>query len=176
MERCDMILGLDVSTTTTGYCVLDNDGSVWLTGAIDLSKEDNLIAKAKAVKNILGSIPAQISQVVIEKSLFAFTSGMSSAKTLHTLASFNGIVSWICYETFGLLPEYIGATSARSVLGIKIPKGTKAKEVVMSWVMANVPSFVPAKTKTGSMKKQYYDIADAIVIALASHKQEFKNG
>jgi hypothetical protein len=99
-----------------------------------------------------------------------FSAGASSAKTLHTLASFNGIISWIVYDLFGIEPIYLSATSARSTLGIKIPKGQKAKDLVMTWIMQNETSFQPATTKSGKAKKHFYDIADAIVIARAAEK------
>ena len=165
-----MILGLDVSTRTVGYSVVNGSGQVLLHGFIDLSEYSGLMDKTVVVRNILAAIPYDIETVMIEKSLLAFSNGASSAKTLQTLSAFNGIISWVCYELFATEPEYISATTARSMLGIKIPKGTKAKEAVMSWVMANVPSFVPAKTKTGSIKKECYDSADAIIVSLASHK------
>lgn len=165
-----MILGLDVSTTTIGYCVLSEDGKIKLIGSIDLSKFDDQMQKAQHSKAIIETLPKEIDKVVIEKSLMAFAAGASSAKTLHTLASFNGIISWICYEVFDIKPRYISATSARTVLGIKVPKKTKAKEAVVSYILSTESSYKPELTKTGSMKKQFYDIADAIIVARALEK------
>jgi hypothetical protein len=96
-----------------------------------------------------------------------FRSGFSSAKTLSTLSSFNGVVSYLCYRELGLKPEHIAATSARKACGITIPKGQKAKEVVVQFLLDNEPHFVVEYTKSGNIKPQYYDIADSIVIAKA---------
>jgi hypothetical protein len=131
--------------------------------------------KATVAKRILASLPYGINDVMIEKSLMAFTTGRSSAKTLHTLASFNGIISWMCYEMFNTSPRYIAATSARTLLGIQVPRGVKAKEVVMTWVLNNIPSFTPEKARSGNIKTSYYDIADAIVVALSANKLKGEN-
>ena len=50
----------------------------------------------------------------------------------------NGIVSWICYNLFGTEPQYLAATSARKSCGIKVPKGQKAKDVALQFVVAHV--------------------------------------
>jgi hypothetical protein len=88
---------------------------------------------------------------------------------LSTLSRFNGIVSWLCYEIFELEPEYIAATSARKKCGITIPKGTKAKEVVIQYVLDNVPAVTIDYTKNGNPKPQCFDKADSWVIARAGY-------
>ena len=63
---------------------------------------------------------SKIEKIYIEESLQAFRPGLSSAQVILTLGRFNGIVSWICYKVFGFEPQYIGATTARKALGIKV--------------------------------------------------------
>ena len=79
-----------------------------------------LYDKADFVKGRLLDLKAMyiIERVFIEQSLQAFRPGLSSAKTLLTLASFNGIVSYICQDQLGIKPEYIGASTARKSNGI----------------------------------------------------------
>ena len=48
-----MILGLDVSTSCTGWCLLKEDGSFVDLGYISLNKEKNLFEKALIVRNSL---------------------------------------------------------------------------------------------------------------------------
>ena len=96
-----------------------------------------------------------------------FRSGFSSAKTLSTLSSFNGVVSYLCYRELSLKPEHISAASARKACGIKVAKGKKAKEQVVEFLLDNEPCFVVEYTKSGNLKPKYYDIADSIVIAKA---------
>jgi hypothetical protein len=168
-----MILGLDISTSITGVTVINNDGEILLCEAIDTRNKNHfptLFDKAQRVKDHLLNIDSKydIRNVYIEKSLQTFRSGFSSAKTLSTLASFNGIVSWLCWEIWGE-PEYISAPSARKSCGIKIPKGMKAKQVVIEHLVANEPDFSIEYTKHGNPKPHEFDRADSLVIAKAGY-------
>ena len=113
-----MILGLDVSTSITGYTIVDN-GKIILNGAWDTRKYKNFFDKVVHVKDGLDKIRKEygtrITAVYIEQSLQSFRSGFSSAKTLSTLSRFNGIVSWLVFDKYGIQPEYIAATSARKL-------------------------------------------------------------
>ena len=164
-----MILGLDLSSSITGLCILDSDGNIALKDYIDLRKEETFFDKINLAKGRLLNILKEnnIEQIWIEQSLQAFRPGLSSAKTLLTLAKFNGIISWILYEHTGIMPDYIGASSARKKCEIKIPRGEKAKKVVLNFLLDNEPSFVVEYTKFGNVKQHFFDIADAIVIAKA---------
>ena len=164
-----MILGLDISTSITGITILDKDCEILYNDALDTRKYKSLFEKAKVLQEKLKEINKQykIKDIYIEKSLQSFRSGFSSAKTLSTLSSFNGIVSWMCFEIFKREPEYIAAPSARKLCGIKIPKGQKAKQVVLNFLLDNEPSFVVEYTKFGNPKPKYFDMADSIIIAKA---------
>ena len=169
-----MILGLDISTSITGYTLLDTDnGTIIECGHIDLRKEKHFFKKASLVEEKLRELDkgskAWIHEIYIEQSLQSFRSGFSSAKTLSTLSRFNGIVSWLCYEVFELQPEYVAATSARKKCGIKIPKGVKAKQVVIQYILDNVPSVTIEYTKHGNPKPHCFDKADSWVIAKAGY-------
>ena len=145
------------------------------TGFCDMRKEDSFFKKVRKIKNELRktlddayrSCGESLERVYIEQSLQAFRPGLSSAKTLLTLAGMNKTVSWLIYEMTGVEPEYIGATTARKFCGIKVPKGTKAKPVVLQFVVDTEPGFVVELTKHGNPQPQYYDMADSIIIARA---------
>mgnify|MGYP003672993795 FL=1 len=167
-----MILGFDISTSITGVTVLDNDGKVVFNEAWDFRNKKyfpTLFEKGFEIKELLYQLKKDydITSVYIEQSLQSFRSGFSSAKTLSTLSRFNGIVSWLCYEAYELKPEYIAATTARKKCGIKIPKGVKAKQVVIKYVVDNVPDVLIEYTKHGNPKPQCFDMADSWVIARA---------
>jgi hypothetical protein len=66
-------------------------------------------------------------------------------------------------------PEYIAATSARKLCGIRIPKGVKAKGVVINYVLDNVPNVTIQYTKFGKPKPECFDKADSWVIAKAGY-------
>tara|TARA_B100000902_G_scaffold390337_1_gene439107 strand:- start:534 stop:1061 length:528 start_codon:yes stop_codon:yes gene_type:complete len=173
-----MILGLDVSTSITGYTIVDN-GEIILNGAWDTRKYKNFFDKVVHVKDGLDKIRKEygtrITAVYIEQSLQSFRSGFSSAKTLSTLSRFNGIVSWLVFDQYGIQPEYIAATSARKLCGIKVSRGQKAKQVVLNFLLDNEPSFVIEYTRNGNPKPESYDKADSIVIARAGAICEQKN-
>ena len=164
-----MILGLDISTSITGATIIDEDGRVIHNEAWDLRKYKDFFEKATIIKNKICQLEDTflIREIYIEQSLQSFRSGFSSAKTLSTLSRFNGVVSWLCYNILKIKPEYIAATSARKKCGITVPKGVKAKQVVIQHVLDNVPSVLIEYTKHGNPKPQCYDKADSWVIAHA---------
>ena len=165
-----MILGLDISTSITGYTLIEED-KIILNGAWDTRKYKDFFEKVKHVKAGLEEIyeqhGEQIGAVYIEQSLQTFRSGFSSAKTLSTLSRFNGIVSWLVFDQYKTTPEYLAATSARKLCGIKVPRGQKAKAVVLKFLLDNEPSFVIDYTRNGNPKPESYDKADSMVIAKA---------
>ena len=164
-----MILGLDISTSITGYTVLDDDGNVVACDHIDLRKEKNFFNKIQIVNARLEdiSVDHSIDRVYIEQSLQSFRSGFSSAQTLSLLSKINGIVSWLCYNLFCSEPRYLAATSARKLCGIKVPRGQKAKAVSLQFVVDNVPEFEVQYTRHGNPKAGYADRSDSYVIAKA---------
>ncbi len=142
-----MILGVDVSTSITGFAVVA-DGQLVYYDSIDMRKQKNVFDKAILIKEKIldiyemyqinnedekmwGDSKYPIEHIYIEQPFTFFNSGGSSAKTMATLQKFNGIVSWMLYELFEIRPEYVGATAARKHAGIKVPRGQKAKQVVL---------------------------------------------
>ncbi|MBV02879.1 MAG: hypothetical protein CML45_00645 [Rhodobacteraceae bacterium] len=187
-----MILGVDVSTSITGFAIVA-DGVLVYYDSIDLRKHKNVFAKTIAIKERIldlyemyqlnndddaaagwGNSSYPIEHIYVEQPFTFFNSGGSSAKTMATLQRFNGIVSWLLYETFEIEPKFIGATSARKVVGIKVPRGQKAKQVVLQHLLDTEPAFKIEYTKYGNPKPESYDKADAIVIAKAGFETEKK--
>ena len=181
-----MILGIDISTSITGFAVV-GDGQLLHYSSCDLRKQKGPFAKAEALREYIedlfenyqldndggyGESKYPIEQIYIEQPLHMFMKGKSSAKTLSTLMTFNGIVSWIVYELFEIEPEYISASSARKRVGIRVPRGEKAKEVVLKHLLASEPAFKIGYTKYGNPAAGSYDKADAIVIAKAGYSME----
>ena len=170
-----MILGLDISTSITGFCILDGEGeiiraTVWDTR--NKNKFGSFFEKIQFVKEGLQEIKAQypIQKVYIEKPFMFFGSGGSTAKTMAALQKFNGTVSWICYEIFGQEPTYFTAQQARKLNEIKIQKGEDTKRQILKWVLDKCPDFSVEYTHKGNPRPKYFDIADAIVIAKAGLK------
>ena len=166
-----MVLGLDISTSITGFTVLSDSGDVLVCDYINLKKQDNVFDKAKCVEKTLEEIfkKNKIEQVWIEESLQMFSSGMSSAKTLATLTKFNGIVSYITWDKFGIQPQYIAAVSARKQIGLTVSKGQRGKDVVMKYMLDKEPWFVVDYGRTGKIRPHFYDMADSFVVAKAGY-------
>jgi len=186
-----MILGIDISTSITGFAIVA-DGQIVFYDSIDLRKYKNIFDKTIAMKEKLldlyemyqcdnessirvGTSQFPIEHIYIEQSLHMFMGGKSSAKTLSTLTRFNGIVSWLAYELFEIKPEFIGASSARKQAGIRVPRGQKAKQVVLQHLLDNEPAFKIEYTKHGNPKPESYDRADAIIVALAGYNLKKTN-
>ena len=162
-----MILGLDVSTSITGITLLDNSGEVVYNISVDTRKYKNFFEKADKIEEVLLGLKEKPERIFIEQSLQSFRSGFSSAKTLSTLSRFNGVVSWIIYKHWGIEPEYIAASSARKLAGVKITKDKKAKQCVIEHVLDKVPAVVIEYTKHGNPKPHCFDKADSWVVARA---------
>ena len=165
-----MILGLDVSTSITGATILDKTGKIVYNEAWDLRKYKNFFKKIEYVESQIAKLKAsnqRIEKVYIEQSLQSFRPGFSSAKTLSTLARFNGVVSWLVYGILQVEPQYLAATSARKTCGITVPRGQKGKEVVLNYILDNVPEIGVLYTKHNNVKPECYDKADSWVIARA---------
>lgn len=175
------ILGLDISTSCTGWCVMNLSGDFVNMGHIPLSPKLSAYQKAKEMALELSKlhIKYDITRVAIEENLQAFRPGFSSAKTLLTLARFNGIVSFLAQEQFDIEPEYINVNVARKSVGLKIiskKKGGKpTKEQVFDWVNSQVTFPWPEKVlRNGPRRGQSilepgcFDAADAFVVANAA--------
>lgn len=96
----------------------------------------------------------------------------SSANTMSMLQRWNGMLSAAIFLRFNIEPVLIEPATARKAAGIAIKKGSKAKEQVMQHVqcLQILPSSTWQYKKTGKLKDWCYDVADAVVVALAAFK------
>tara|TARA_Y100000310_G_C20439040_1_gene695147 strand:+ start:225 stop:770 length:546 start_codon:yes stop_codon:yes gene_type:complete len=171
------ILGLDISTSCTGVCVLDNERNLVLLDHIRLDNiKTGFYDKANFVKRFLQELKKKydIKEIYAEESLMRFRRGKSSAKVLSTLNKFNGVVSYIAYEIFDVIPIHILAPHARKIVGITITKKEKKergiKPIILEYVKAELSDkLVLAYKRTGKIKDYIYDQCDAYVIARAGY-------
>ena len=176
-------LGLDISTSCTGYCLFNTEGRLLDVGGIRLNNKKSLFSRVTDVSRILNKVCEEknIKNVYIEENLQAFRPGLSSAKTLLTLARFNGMISYEVYSMTGLDPIYVNVNSARKLVGLKIDRKSDltTKDQVYEWVCqdlkkTNTNIAWPFKIlKSGPRKGQQildpsaYDMSDAYVICKA---------
>lgn len=182
----NLILGLDVSTTVTGVCILDprispdDRGSHILhLDRVEFKKCKTLWEKADLMafelSELLRKHPGEY-RVALEEPLMGFRAGMSSAATITTLMRFNGIVSYISREIFKIDPEYIASSSARKLCGIKMQKtsvaGMSGKEQVFKYMSEHDLKHIQWPTKkNGEAVDWSRDATDAYVIARACAMQ-----
>ena len=171
-----MILGVDVSTSITGFAIVDDNGKLIEASVCDLRKYKDFFEKCLHFRECVLDLADKhcklfnregVGHIYIEQPFTFFNSGGSSAKTMAALQRFNGVASWMLYEVFEIQPEYVGATQARKKVGIKVPRGQKAKAVVMEHLLANDEDFKIEYTIHGNPRPKYYDMADALVVARA---------
>lgn len=180
-----MLLSLDISTSITGFCVF-NEWNCVQSGHVDLRKEKDFFKKIDLVKAKIEELHKQydFKAVAIEEAFQSFGRGLSSAKTLFTLAKFNGIIQYIVFS-LNVDATVINVNNARKLVGIKINKKDKTKntkEQVLEQVQKfNSTLLWPKRILKSGPRKGLeiyddccYDRADAWVIGKA-HLLENKN-
>ena len=181
-----LILGLDISTSITGYCIMDTEASLGhrlvVADGLIISHEKDPYTKSVLIRDLFNELLCKykIDRIVVEENLQAFRRGLSSAKTLSTLARFNGIVCFLAQDVFQIPVEMINVNSARKLAGLKVDRkdDIPIKEQIVSWIKTQ-PDFFDFKWPTKKLKsgprkgtvilaQKCYDIADAGVICLSS--------
>ena len=124
------IIGLDISSSKIGIAVLDHDKKILTSEVLKLKSEDSLETRAIMLENKLEKLSKfyLIDDVYIEEPFIAFGGGKTTAQTMAILQRFNGMCCYSIYRVFEKPPVMVSVRSARSKLGIKIPKGTAQKD------------------------------------------------
>jgi len=163
-----MILGLDISSSIVGYCVLDEDENILEIFYIDLRKIEDLFDKANYVLQKLFIIKDyyNITKVGIEDFLQKFAFGKSSIKTIIKLSQINTLVSYVIFTNFGMRPVFFNSRSARKiVLGKSYSKEETFQIISQKYNSVNWP-----KKRNGAYADQAYDMSDSLIISLATLK------
>lgn len=179
------LLGLDISTTFIGACVLDASAPLaapLVLDHIEFKKHDadTMWTKADHVRDVLtGWCTDQrfsgIEHVFIEDAAKRFSPGMSSAETIGTLLRFNGLTSFLVHDIFSIDPEYIAVGQARKLCGLKMQQKAKAggaghKQQTYDAIMSSdLKGTVWPVKKSGKTVEWSSDIVDAYVVAKAGH-------
>lgn len=155
-----MLLGIDVSTTRTGFAIVSDSKEALLLSHVKLNRVSlkSLYQKADVVKEELLRIRGMfdVTEVGIEQSLLRLGRGMSNAHTIALLQRFNGMVSLIAYRVYGIEPVLYDARSARKSIGIEVHKGGDSKKIVTEYLVGM------------GYKPTNHDEADALVVGLAA--------
>jgi Holliday junction resolvasome RuvABC endonuclease subunit len=172
-----MILGLDVSSSSTGYTILNKDGSFVESSFIRLTTTKKLkdkYDKLEKVEQVLRELKKKhdVKQIFVEEMLSKMKKGRSTPQTLITCAWFNGAVCNICNRVFGVKPILVKFANARKHMGIRKANkklGENIKEVVMKKVVDIEPGWILSYTAQGNITPGLFDAADSYVIAKAGY-------
>jgi Holliday junction resolvasome RuvABC endonuclease subunit len=168
-----IILGLDISSSRIGYCLINEKEELLLVDEIKLKPSQSLEERADIFKDTMKIIKehSEVENVFIEQPFIAFSGGKTTAATMAKLQRFNGMCSYVVHDLFGHTPTLIQANKARGLVGLKIKRGSKTKLKVIEWVSEKYPkAFIVEYTRHGNPKPGTDDKADAIVIANAGLK------
>ena len=177
MEKKDIILGLDISTSVIGMCGINDKKELKFMSYVSLKKQKDLFEKVDAFKEELIKWEPRVVEVAIEEPLVMFKEGFSMAQIIAKLSRFNGMCSMLAYFIYKSTPVYYNVNTARSLAfpDMRFPRGSKRKEIVRERVAEFYPEVDWPLKRTGPFKDECFDMADAAIIALA-HVEATKNG
>ena len=175
------ILGLDISTKTIGWALFDISGSNLLelthfSPKIKPHPEDKLeelMMKANAFQKHLDNyVDVGITKVIIEEPLL----NSNNVYTVGTLLRYNTMICKMIYDTLKIVPSFISTYNSRkfafpslvgpndkgrNVLFGGYPKDIDKKQVIWDHVNSLCPEVNWLYGKTGTLKKENFDMADA---------------
>lgn len=167
-----MILGIDASTKCIGWCLLNDDGSLFDVGYIWLEKLKNQYDKLDAFKNAL----VNSLRIVGDVSVFieAPLQRSNNQNVVNILQRWNGMVCVLLYQGFGVHPVLIPERDVRKLNEIVVPKGVKGvnkKKYVLQCVqdLGIIDENKWELKRTGNPKDFSYDMCDAYCVARAGY-------
>ena len=174
-----IILGLDVSSATIGWSLLNldkNNPTLIECGHIKPMSKDKADKKGYGMIYRGADAYDQIADllknkkpdlIVIEDFSKKFSKGKSSANTIITLAVFNSFVALACLKYSGKEPLKFSATEMRSNVGKFYKQKIVSKDDVFPFICNKYQNFIIKNNRNNKTKTEYYDEADAIFTALA---------
>jgi len=166
------VLGFDVSSTTLAYSVIDYNNSKSLIlfdyGYIKPIKTGNILDRLLDTRNKVKIVieKYQPNEIVVE-DIIQFMKGLSSAKTVITLAVFNRMVCMCAADFLGKAPDLLNVMSIRHCIknqaGLKkIPAKEDIPELLEKVAGIKTPQIIGKK---GKVKSETYDLSDAVAVA-----------
>lgn len=182
------LLGLDVSTTYVGACLIDLDKPIDEVNASHLVWWDHIEfkkangkstwTKADHVRSTFALWARkpefkELSNVYIEAALMRFTPGMSSMQAIASLLRFNGIVSYLVHDVFSIEPTHITVGEARKLCGLKMQQKKNAggmghkEQTAQHFIAHDLQTITWPTKKNGKPVDWRFDVIDAYCIARA---------
>lgn len=168
----EVALGLDISTSKVGLCIMDYKFNLLETVLIKLNTKDELEDRCIQIENFISNLKYNITNVYIESAFIAFSGGKTSAITMSKLQRFNGMVCFMLRKHFGFSAVSLSPAKARGLVHLKIKRGENTKQKVIEHVEKTFPNdFKYELTRHGNPKPGTDDRADAVVITWAGLNQ-----
>jgi hypothetical protein len=169
------VLGLDISTSCIGACILDEAFNIVKLTHVDFNDCGTFWDKVDVARGELTKLinAHTIDEFCVEQVLQRFSPGFSSAGTIILLAQFNAVVTSVIRDKLGKSPIYFSVNHARKICDIKLQSKAKSggkshKEQVVDYLIEGHLKHINfPKTKTGKLKPFVGDECDAYVIARA---------
>lgn len=166
------ILGLDVSSATVGWGVINENNELIDYGYIK-PKNSKFILEERldsAVKEVVEVYEKHRPDVVVVEEITQHMAGASNAKTILILAAFNRTCCYMLYHKYGVEPVKIMPATIRANIRKSLnKKGRLSKDDIYDEVRKKYINFLPyimdkGKNK-GMERKENFDVADAIAAA-----------
>ena len=168
-----VVLGLDISTSKVGLCIMDYKFNLLETILIKLNTKDELEDRCLQLEEYINKLNYNIQDVYVESAFIAFSGGKTSAVTMSKLQRFNGMVCYMLRKLLGMKAVSFSPAKARGLVHLKIKRGENTKLKVIEHVTKAFPNdFNYDLTRHGNPKPGTDDRADAIVIAWAGLNQK----
>lgn len=165
------ILAFDISSSTTGYCVLScskNKISLIKLDHIKPIKTGTILARLVDTRDaIIDIIENAMPDIIAIEDVISFMKGHSTAKTITTLVSFNRMIGLTAYDYLGKSPEMYSVLQIRH--GIRRAAGLKklpAKEDLPAILEELLDIDFPwIYSKKDKILTENYDRSDALACA-----------
>lgn len=170
-----IILGFDISSTTTAYSVFNIEHNPLTNSPIISFKLSSFIKPIKtgSIISRIVSFDAQINNIIYEhkpdavaiEDIIKFMKGKSSANTIITQATFNRIVCLASAKYLNREPSLYNVLSIRH--GLKQNKTFPKKEDMPNLLQNHLKFKFPyLYNKNKKIKEESYDMADSIAVGL----------
>jgi len=170
-----LILGLDISSATIGWSLLDVDGDKYSLKSYGHIKptskkkaDDNFSLRLNYAFDAITELVQKEKPDVIAIEDYAkkFSKGRSSANTILILSSFNEVCGLAAYRITKKQPIRIPVTTLRKLVKKEYNCDIDDKPDVLAFCQKTFNNFLTQNNRAGNIKKECYDEADSIIVSL----------
>jgi Holliday junction resolvasome RuvABC endonuclease subunit len=177
------ILGLDISSATVGWSLIEYDDKTETLIEYGYIKPPNSTKGSLAFRSLgyLKTLKKFLAEknpdfIAIEAYANKFPKGKSTARTIITLSHFNEVTSMGCIEVLNIDPVSYAVVTVRSCLSKMSNTKITSKEEAFEYTSKYFKNFKKRNNRAGNLAKECFDEADAIAVCLTYIYKERNNG